>query len=169
MGTVDGRGYDDQLKYTIWDTCRPCHSILSTLKPVFHHTYLTYSLCLQLAQVRRSPDLAIFLSTTTTQPVTLLLTHVHGINIGKSNCMHDCVCLINLVYRSSLKSRRTSKSRHPWNVAASICQLVPINAALEISPHGKGSTTISVCARTFYVHTTRLIIEAVYTRAYRSL
>ena len=28
-----------------------------------------------------------------------------------------------------------------------------INATLEISPHGKGSTAISVCARTFYVHT----------------
>ena len=33
-----------------------------------------------------------------------------------------------------------------------ICQLVPINATLEISPHGKGSTAISVCARTFYVY-----------------
>ena len=35
MGTVDGRGYDGQLKYTICDACRPCHSNLSTLKPVF--------------------------------------------------------------------------------------------------------------------------------------
>ena len=42
-------------------------------------------------------------------------------------------------------------------------QLVPINAALEISPHGKGSTAIYICARTFYMHTNRLIIEAVYT------
>ena len=65
--------------------------------------------------------------------------------------------------------RISSKSRRPRNVAASICQLVPINAALEISPRGKGSTAISVCARTFYVHTTRLIVEAVYVRAYRSL
>ena len=32
---VDGRIYDGQLKYTIFDTCRPCHSILSVLKPVF--------------------------------------------------------------------------------------------------------------------------------------
>ena len=72
-------------------------------------------------------------------------------------------------YRISSKSRRTSKSRRPRNVAASICHLVPINAALEISPHGKGSIEISVCAGTFYVHTTRLIIEAVYVRAYRSL
>ena len=65
-------------------------------------------------------------------------------------------------YRISSKSRRTSKSRRPRNVAASICHLVPINATLEISPHGKGSIEISVCAGTFYVHTTRLIIEAVY-------
>ena len=72
-------------------------------------------------------------------------------------------------YRISSKSRRTSKSRRPRNVAASICQFVPINAALEISPHGKGSTAISVCARAFYVHTNRLIIEAVYARACRSL
>ena len=50
-----------------------------------------------------------------------------------------------------------------------ICQLVPINAALEISPHGEGSTAISICTRTFYVHTTRLILEAVYARACRSL
>ena len=35
MGTVDGCGYDDQQKYTICDTCRQCHSILSILKPIF--------------------------------------------------------------------------------------------------------------------------------------
>ena len=35
VGRVNGRGYDGQLKYTIYDTCRPCHSILSILKPVF--------------------------------------------------------------------------------------------------------------------------------------
>ena len=40
----------------------------------------------------------------------------------------------------------------------------PNNAALEISPHGKGSTAIFICAWAFYVHTTRLIIEAVYMR-----
>ena len=33
--TVNGRGYDGHLKYTICDSCRPCHSILSILKPVF--------------------------------------------------------------------------------------------------------------------------------------
>ena len=37
MGTVDVCGYDTQLKYTLCDTCRLCHSILSILKPVFHH------------------------------------------------------------------------------------------------------------------------------------
>ena len=51
-------------------------------------------------------------------------------------------------YHISSKSRCTSKSCRPRNVAASICQLVPINAALEISPHGKGSTAISVCTHT---------------------
>ena len=35
VGMVDGCGYDSQPKYTICDTCRPCHSILSILKPVF--------------------------------------------------------------------------------------------------------------------------------------
>ena len=30
---VDGRGYNRQQKSTICDTCRPCHSILSVLKP----------------------------------------------------------------------------------------------------------------------------------------
>ena len=37
MGMVNGRGYDDQQKCTVCDICRPCHSILSTLKPVFRH------------------------------------------------------------------------------------------------------------------------------------
>ena len=35
MGTVNGRGYDGQLKYTICNSRRPCHSILSILNPVF--------------------------------------------------------------------------------------------------------------------------------------
>ena len=35
VGTVDGRGYNDQLKHTICDTCRQCHLIRSILKPVF--------------------------------------------------------------------------------------------------------------------------------------
>ena len=35
VGKLDGRGYDGQQKYTICDACKPCHSILSTLKPVF--------------------------------------------------------------------------------------------------------------------------------------
>ena len=42
-------------------------------------------------------------------------------------------------YRISLKSRCTSKSRRPQNVAACFCELIPINAALEVLPHGKGS------------------------------
>ena len=39
MGTVDGCGYNGQLKYNICDTCRLCHLILSILKPVFHHLW----------------------------------------------------------------------------------------------------------------------------------
>ena len=74
-----------------------------------------------------------------------------------------------IIYRISSKSRPTLKSRRPRDLAVSICQLISINAALEISPHGKGSTAISVCVRAFYVHTTRLIIEAVYVRACQSL
>ena len=35
MGTVDGCGYDSQLKYTICEAYRPYHSILSILRPVF--------------------------------------------------------------------------------------------------------------------------------------
>ena len=69
--------------------------------------------------------------------------------------------LYPVIYRISLKSRRTLKSRRPRNVAASICQLVPVNAALEISLRGKGSTAISVCTRAFYVY---IIVEAVYAR-----
>ena len=83
-------------------------------------------------------------------------------------CIHPCTCIymyylfLHIIYRISSKSRRTSKSRCPRNVTASICQLVPIKAALEISPHGLESTAVSVCACAFYVHTNRLIIEAVY-------
>ena len=73
---VDGHsGYDGQLKYSICDACRSCHSILSILKPVFANS--TDSLSLQLTQMPRSPDLVIFVSMTTTttmaQPITLPL------------------------------------------------------------------------------------------------
>ena len=37
VGMFDVCGYDAQLKYTICEICRPCQSILSILKPVFHH------------------------------------------------------------------------------------------------------------------------------------
>ena len=74
MGTVDGCGYHGQLKYAICDVCRPYHSNLSILKPVFL-LKSTYSSCLQLAQVPRCWDQAIFVSattttTTTTEPIT---------------------------------------------------------------------------------------------------
>ena len=35
VGMVDGCGYDGQLKYTISDVSRPCHSIVSILNQVF--------------------------------------------------------------------------------------------------------------------------------------
>ena len=35
VGTVNGCGHNSQLKYTIYDACGPCHSILSILEPVF--------------------------------------------------------------------------------------------------------------------------------------
>ena len=42
----------------------------------------TYPLCLQLAQVPRSPDLVNFVSMTTmTQPIALPLAHSHGVKI----------------------------------------------------------------------------------------
>ena len=61
VGTVDGRGYDGQHKNnTICHACRPCHSILRTLKPVFCLSTSTDSLYFRIAQVPRSQDLAIF-------------------------------------------------------------------------------------------------------------
>ena len=45
-----------------------------------------------------------------------------------------------------LKSHRISKFNCPRNVAASICQLVSKNAALEISLHGKGLSAMYVYA-----------------------
>ena len=65
----------------------------------------------------------------------------------------------NGIYRISSKYRHTSKSRCPRNVAACFCELIPINAALEMSPHGKGSPAI------IYTHTR--IIPAYITEAVR--
>ena len=74
VGTVDGGSYDGQLKYTICDACRPCHSILSVLK---HFRQIS----LQLSHVPRCLDLANFVSmtTTTTRPITLPLAHARGV------------------------------------------------------------------------------------------
>ena len=88
----------------------------------------------------------------------LTSSQVHLGNLHRNDSRN----IMNVIYCISLKSRHTSKSRRPRNVTTYICQLVPINAALEILPHGKGLTAISVCAQAFYVHTTRLVIEAVY-------
>ena len=57
-----------------------------------------------------------------------------------------------MVYHISLQCRRTSKSRCPRNVPAYFCPLIPINVALKISPHGKGSTALDVCTRTLYIN-----------------
>ena len=73
-----------------------------------------------------------------------------------------------VAYRISSKSRHTSKSQRPRNLAACFCILIPINVALEISPHGKGSLAIYVCAYALYVHTNRLIIEGVYMRVHQT-
>ena len=57
----------------------------------------------------------------------------------------------------------------PSNVAASFCQLAhPINAAIEILPHGKGLMAIHMCTRNIHAY---IIIEAayMYVRACRSL
>ena len=63
-----------ELKFTICDTCysRLCHSFLSILKACFLSS-MTDSLCLQLAQMPRSPDLAIFVSTTAMMTTTTRL------------------------------------------------------------------------------------------------
>ena len=105
---------------------------------------------------------------TTSVHQTEEVTAESGTNVGfnfQTRTMHPS----QPQYRISSKSRCTSKSHRPRNLAASICQLIPINAALEISPHGKGLTAISVCARAFYLHTNRFIIEAMYAHACQSL
>ena len=43
MGTDDGCGCDGQLKCTICDGCRTCHSILSILKSVFRQIHIRYA------------------------------------------------------------------------------------------------------------------------------
>ena len=48
VGTVDGRGYNGQQKYTIFDVYTPCHLILIILKLVFtkfnrHLAFITHS------------------------------------------------------------------------------------------------------------------------------
>ena len=62
-----------------------------------------------------------------------------------------------IMYIISLKSCRTSKSCHPQNFTACFCELIPINTALKISPHGKGSPAIYICVLALYVHTYKLI------------
>ena len=90
MGIVNGCGYDGQHKCTICDTCRPCHLILSTLKPVFSPNS-TNVLLLQLIKMLRYLDLVIFVSSTTktttimTQPITLPLALAHACEVINQN------------------------------------------------------------------------------------
>ena len=59
-------------------------------------------------------------------------------NVNPSSVGEVCYTYNSL--RISSKSHRTSKSRRPRNLTAPIRRLVPTNAALKISPHGKGSS-----------------------------
>ena len=68
----------------------------------------------------------------------------------------DCFDVVLLMYCVSSKCHCTSKSRHPQNVATCFCKLIPINAALEISPHGQGSPATYICAHVLYMDTNRL-------------
>ena len=61
-----------------------CPSIQSKLKPIFTMPNLIDSLCLRVAQVPRSRDMAIFVLTTTTtaltiRPIILPLAHARGV------------------------------------------------------------------------------------------
>ena len=86
VGTVNRPGYDSQLKQTICDACRPCHSILSILKPVYHqlqHIRCTYESlrCLDLKIWRYLWMTTTTATTTTTRPITLPLAHAYEVKI----------------------------------------------------------------------------------------
>ena len=72
----------NKLECTICDVCRPCHSILRILRPVFvkfdRFIVLTTR---SVAKVTRSLNLAIFISMTmmTTQLIALPLAHARGV------------------------------------------------------------------------------------------
>ena len=89
---VYGRGYDGQLKYTICDVCRPCHSILSILKPVYRQLRPTRC-TLQIDQGPRCWDLVILVVTTTTDRQTDQLLYpcacVRGNYNVQCTCMHS--------------------------------------------------------------------------------
>ena len=57
------------------------------------------------------------------------------------------------LYHIAMKSHCTLKSGCPQNISAYFSQFIAINAALEISPHGTGSTMICICAHALYMHT----------------
>ena len=71
-------------KYTICDACRPCHLILSILRPIFAES--TDSFRLQLDQLPRYQDLAIFVSNDNRTDCFIPCTCVRGKNIAKVSC-----------------------------------------------------------------------------------
>ena len=70
----------------------------------------------------------------------------------------------------NLKCHKTSKLHHPENVTVCFYQPIPMNITLKISPQGKGLAVVQIMyARALYVHTNRLINEALYTSVCHSL
>ena len=73
----------NKLEYTICDVYRPCHSILSILRPVFAKLdrFIVLTTRSVAKKVTRSLNLAIFISMTmmTTQLIALPLAHACGV------------------------------------------------------------------------------------------
>ena len=110
MGTVDGCGYNSQLKYTICEACRPCHSILSILRPIFRG--LRQIRCTFESLRYLNPNIWRFLWTTTTTTIrptksTLPLAHVRGV------IKPYPIATPLLVSRSQTHTRSGSARLHP--------------------------------------------------------
>ena len=67
------------IKCTICDACRPCHSILSTLKPVFAQLYWCIALTTRLNTYMVLAIFAFTTTTTMTAPIALPLVHARGV------------------------------------------------------------------------------------------
>ena len=96
---------------------------------------------------------------------------------GSLSCGNNSICLqrsiCTSVYTASIIPYFLEILPHleilPPSKCCHIYLLTRPNAALEISPHGKGSTAIYIYACTFCMHTNRLIMEAVYRHVCQSL